>query len=107
VTPSLLSLFACSGPGAGDAIATNIRIGYVGAVFSGLLLIPVFHAYNYGHGRRWPFLWSFILLIIHPAWTVSAIGGDCGGMKFVSTCFFTILATVFFVLQRRYSRPRP
>lgn len=68
--------FACSGPGAGEAIAQSIEIGYTHAM-GGLLIISL-GLLALGP-RWWPIPALLVsLLVLHPAWTISAISGDCG-----------------------------
>ncbi len=86
--------FACSGPGAPHAIARNIEIGYThAAIAAGLLLASVVLFAGLTHYRIWSIL-SAAFVILHPAWTVSAIHGDCGEMKHDLSWVFTILAEV-------------
>ncbi len=79
-TSAVEAMFACSGPGAPAAIAESIRIGYAhAAVAGGLLLASLAVA---GFGRRWVVPAALLcLLALHPAWTVSALSGDCGFVK--------------------------
>lgn len=74
-------MFACSGPGAGAAIARSIEIGYTHAgVLAGLLMVSV--AVFARGPRRWDVpVVLLVLLLLHPAWTISAISGDCGFFK--------------------------
>jgi len=39
------------------------------------------------------------MLLIHPAWTVSAIHGDCGGMKIQTSVFFTAVYFGLIIFQ--------
>jgi hypothetical protein len=77
----LFSLLACSGPGAGRAIARSIEAGYERALmFAGICLLSI--GITLLSRRAWliPAGLCFMLLI-HPAWTVSATSGDCGMSK--------------------------
>jgi hypothetical protein len=92
------SLFACSGPGAGAAIAESIRIGYdqamlVGGLFMNSLAIAALT-------RQWIFPAIVLgLLAVHPAWTVSAISGDCGEFKRFASWAFTWTGVVVLTIQ--------
>ncbi|MEE3718124.1 hypothetical protein V2H45_15395 [Tumidithrix elongata RA019] len=74
-------ILACSGPGAMFAIQQSITIGYFCAVFGGVATIAI--AYNFLQTRRVRFTLPVagLLMLVHPAWTVSAIHGDCGYFK--------------------------
>jgi len=94
-----VELFACSGPGAGEAIAVSILIGYRHAALAavllglGLLLLTL-------SPKRWLFPAILgALLLLHPAWTVSAIHGDCGIMKRDASRVFTAVSSAALVLQ--------
>jgi hypothetical protein len=86
-----MELLACSGPGAGAAISRSIQLGYLHA--AGLVaLIAVAAVVPVALGARWrapkPLL---ILLLVHPAWTVSAVHGDCGHLKRAASWAVTVL----------------
>src|SRR5436190_10626359 len=92
-------LLACSGEGAGETIARNIQIGYSHAGIAGGLLVVagILLLFN----PKW---WLFpsiclALFLLHPAWTVSAIHGDCGFLKRDASWAFTALACATLVLQ--------
>jgi len=94
-----VELFACSGPGAGEAIAVSILIGYRHAALAavllglGLLLLAL-------SPKRWLFPAILgALLLLHPAWTVSAIHGDCGFMKRDASRVFTAVSCAALGLQ--------
>ncbi len=73
-------LLACSGPGAGAAIAESIAVGYTHAAVAGGLLLASLAVSAFT--RRWATPAVLVgLLVLHPAWTVSAISGDCGHLK--------------------------
>jgi len=102
---------ACSGPGAGAAIAFATQFGYWCAYLGGGLLILslLLSATRF---RSWvcPCILGFFLLI-HPAWTVSAAIGDCGELRkmtsslvsFIGGC--TITAQILIGLHRSAARP--
>ncbi|MDC3955257.1 hypothetical protein [Polyangium jinanense] len=70
--------FACSGPGAMEAILRAERLGWIlwGVtllVAVGSTLVPRLRAA--GFRKQWPLL---LLLVLHPGWWMSARSGDCG-----------------------------
>lgn len=71
-------VFACSDPEGFRLIEVHTRLSYLYAVASGVLLFVSLTVYALGP-RRWlvPAI-ALILLAAHPAWTISAIQGDCG-----------------------------
>ena len=79
-------ILACSGPGAGQAIARNIAIGYFFAVGTGLATVCYFWLRSWS-GGNWPAYLCALLLAFHPAWTISARRGDCGAVKVMGSLF--------------------
>lgn len=92
------ALLSCSGPGAGAAIAESIRIGQSHAsVAAGFVVVSLPVAVYSG---RWSVPVVLLgLLALHPAWTVSAISGDCGEMKRVTARVVTALGAVALAWQ--------
>lgn len=70
--------FACSGPGAGEAIVRNEGLGW--ALWAATLLIAgAFVATPRLRARGWRSSWPLVLLVLlHPGWWMSARSGDCG-----------------------------
>ncbi len=97
-------LLACSGPGAGRAIAWSIAIGFICFVYAAFVEVQLLFLYLCRSGKRWPVYWGFGLLVLHPAWTVSARHGDCGMMKEIASLVFSIVLTVFLVIQNYAAR---
>lgn len=102
-------IFACSGPGAAATIQQSITIGYFCAAIGGVITAAVgFDAWS---TRRWRFTLpvAAVMLLIHPAWTVSAIHGDCGFFKRDVSYFFTAayfaLMIYQYVLSKRAVEP--
>lgn len=96
MTPLIL---ACSGPGAMRLIQDNILYAQQHALVVGAIAILSIMLWLVI--RRWivlPFCVA-LLLILHPAWTVSAISGDCGFFKAGAAMFVTVLAGVCLLLQ--------
>lgn len=87
-------LFACSGPGAGAAIARSIEIGYAHAIVTGGLLVLSLGLLALGP-RWWPIPALLVsLLVMHLAWTINAISGDCGDFKRDASLVFTCVGGV-------------
>jgi hypothetical protein len=74
-------ILACSGPGAGRVIQESILIGYFCAGLAGLVTFAAICLQRFWGGPVWPFLVCAALLALHPAWSISAIHGDCGYFK--------------------------
>lgn len=102
-----LNILACSGPGAGQAIARNIALGYYFAAATGIIVIWLFRLRS-RTGRDRPAYWGVALFVLHPAWTISAIRGDCGSAKVTLSCVVILIVTAVLVLQllafRRYKK---
>src|SRR4051794_8339109 len=89
---AITSPFACSGPGAGEAIRASIAYGDRLALVSAVVLAA--SALLWARWRRSPG-WAAacgLLLLLHPAWTVIARIGDCGLSKRVAATMATGLA---------------
>ena len=103
-----MELLACSGPGAGAAISRSIQVSFLlaaglAALIAVAVVVPVVL------GRRWqapiPLL---ALLLVHPAWTGSAFGGDCGPLKLAVSWIATVLGCALAVWHvARVVQPRP
>lgn len=92
-------LLACSGPGAGAAIYLNTVYSQLLAAVTGLMLYASMRRWFKTKGRgTYPAVFAFLLLL-HPAWTVSAISGDCGHAKFETSVLVTIIGAVCLVAQ--------
>jgi hypothetical protein len=94
-----LSLFACSGDGAGAAIAKNIMVSEVLALVTavtGYVSLRLWAAS--GRPGMWPTVCG-VLFLIHPAWTVSAIHGDCGREKLFLSYIITGFAGAWVFAQ--------
>ncbi len=90
-----MEYFACSGPGAMQAIADSISTGYTHAAAMGALLVSSVALFALRrHGRPVVPAVLACLLLLHPAWTISAISGDCGSTKRYVSYVFTIVGCV-------------
>jgi hypothetical protein len=92
-------LFACSGPNAPAFIARSIEIGYLHALAISSLLVASLLLSLIVTGRWLPSIALSVLLILHPAWTVSAVHGDCGYFKRDASLAVTILGCCLVALQ--------
>ena len=90
VSASASCAWACSGPGAPEAIRQAERLGWTlwGAtllMLSGAVLVPRLRS----HG------WLLLLLaVVHPGWWMSARSGDCGRTLIGSSVLVTVLTPV-------------
>lgn len=105
-------LLACSGPGAGAAIRQNIVIANYCAAIGGVITIAV--VFDAWRTRRWGIALpiSVVMSLMHPAWTISALHGDCGFLKrnlsyFVSAIYFGLLVYQSFAAKRRPTSAPP
>lgn len=114
---SLLIIVACSGPGAATAIQQNITIGYFCAAIGAVITLAL--AYNAWRSQQFRFTLPIaaVLLLLHPAWTISAVHGDCGFFKrdasytFLGVYFvlmvYQYVATKRVIQQARHNEPPP
>ena len=85
--------YACSGPGAHRVIAENIAYSRWSALGVGLMLLPI--GYRYVRGGLWEAaLPHGVLLALHPAWTISAMHGDCGYLQAGASTVVLVLTCV-------------
>lgn len=98
-------ILACSGPGAMATIQKSITIGYFCAAFGAVVTLAL--AYDFVRARRVRFTLRVagLLMLVHPAWTVSATSGDCGFFKrevsYIFTAVFIGLLIYQYVVSRR------
>lgn len=76
-----LVLWACSGPGYLSIIYENIAIANYCAAIGGVTVAALLFDRLFHNQKGWALLIASGLLLIHPAWTVSATSGDCGFTK--------------------------
>ncbi|MDI1479339.1 hypothetical protein [Polyangium sp. y55x31] len=86
--------FACSGPGAMEAILRAERFGWIlwfvtALVAVGSTFVPRVRAA--GVRKQWPLL---LLLVLHPGWWMSARSGDCGRTLLASSVLAAALTLV-------------
>jgi hypothetical protein len=94
-----LAILACSGPGAFIAIRQNITIGYFAAAIGAVVVLAI--AYDALRTRRLRLTLpsAALMLLIHPAWTISAVHGDCGYSKRDASYFFTAVYLLLLFYQ--------
>jgi len=95
------SIVACSGPGAGQAIADSIAYANGQAIVALILTIATAGLWLVFRRQAlvWAFLASLVFLCIHPAWTVSAIHGDCGQFKVMAATFVSFVTGILLGVQ--------
>src|SRR5437588_147441 len=98
-------ILACSGPGAGAAIQQSIIIGYFCAAIGAVITLALaYDSWRMGYAR-FTLTVALLMLFLHPAWTISAIHGDCGFLKRDVSYFFTAiylgLMTYQYVVSKR------
>ena len=94
-------VFACSGPGAMEAINSNFWKSVLWTVPAIFFAIGAWRIYLQARGKVSLTLFIFCLvpLAIHPVWTESVMVGDCGYGKLADTIFFTVIIGVLLALQ--------
>ena len=80
-------LLACSGEHALEVIYVTIWTGFAHARGLGFLCV-VSACLALAPRRFMPPITLLCLLAIHPAWTISAIHGDCGQTKLIASWLF-------------------
>jgi hypothetical protein len=90
---------ACSGPGAARVIANNTLIGYIAAGFGTVIVLVIGYDWIRRNTSAVPLGISCAALLLHPAWTVSAIQGDCGYLKYYASLFFTGIFVALAIAQ--------
>jgi hypothetical protein len=82
-----------------EAIRVNIVTAQICAAIGGAITLAIL----YDCLRTWrlaiPLPASLLLLAMHPAWTVSAVHGDCGTVKQAASILFTLLFVVLLTWQ--------
>jgi hypothetical protein len=94
-----LTMFACSGPGGAEVTARNIAISIESLeVMGGLFGLSVIVFVVFTRRGLFPLL-MLGLLILHPACTVSARGGDCGHLQRDASQVFTGFGCIVIIWQ--------
>jgi hypothetical protein len=99
------SLFACSGDGAGSAIAANEMTSLTLAVITALIgYVSLRLWFDTRGSTTYPTICG-LLLFFHPAWSVSARSGDCGNGQFGLSVLATGVAVGCVLTQCRPGQP--
>jgi hypothetical protein len=96
-----LPVWACSGPGAREAIRWNTLAAlalFLAAVAA--TVFTVFRQRRLGRPRR-SAVWLFAPVLLHPGWWMSSMMGDCGITRFHGSVLMTgaVLVLCFFKLR--------
>jgi uncharacterized membrane protein len=75
-------------------IARNIEMAYTHAAVAGGLFMLSLGVFAIGSRRRAVPALLLCLLAVHPAWTISALSGDCGYLKRDASWGFTVLGSI-------------
>jgi hypothetical protein len=99
----------CSGPGEHRVIAENIAYSHWSALGVALGLLPI--GYRYVRSGLYGFAIGHCgLLVLHPAWWISAVSGDCGHTLHAASTFYLVVTAVAWgispIMARRYRVPR-
>jgi hypothetical protein len=93
-------IFACSGPHAIEFIGDNILTAYISAAFGFILVLGTVVFYFLRKNKGLPTIWfSVAVLVMHPAWTIGAVHGDCGILKASASKYATGVIGAGFLLQ--------
>lgn len=86
------------------AIHQAITFGYFCAMAGGVITLAL--AYDTIKAKHFRFTLpvAIVMLLIHPAWTVSANHGDCGGQKIQLSIFFTAIYLGLITFQHMTSK---
>lgn len=82
-----------------QVIADSIAKGKLLALIGGVLVAGVAIHALVTNSWYFPTWMSIGLMILHPAWTVSAVHGDCGWQKVVCSYVTTAVLVVLLVIQ--------
>jgi len=94
------SVLGCTAIAGGDPIGNSNRTAWTFGFISGLLVLTTIGLYFLRNRKgRLVTVLSSVLLLIHPAWTVSAWGGDCGNAKVNYSEWFTGFLALLTIYQ--------
>jgi len=101
---SWLAMLACKGPWAALSIEQSTMVGYYCAAAAGVVTVSLFREALRGYRLRWKLTLAVGLLIIHPAWTISAEIGDCGAFRLQTS---TVVTAIYLgMLIHQYFAPK-
>ena|ERR1700759_2564375 len=87
---SLPVMLACNGPWAALWMEQSTIVGYYCVAAGGVITLALAREALRGYRLGWKLAIATCLLVVHPAWTISADIGDCGAFRLDTS----ILATV-------------
>ncbi|MEZ5421512.1 MAG: hypothetical protein R2682_00280 [Pyrinomonadaceae bacterium] len=94
------SVLGCTAVPGSDPIGNNTRTALTLGVISILLLAVILFGWFFrGRKGRWTWIVSGIILLLHPAWTMSSVGGDCGIARAEYSKWFTGALALFALYQ--------
>ena len=82
-----------------DIIYNNIATAQQLAMIAGAIAILTVVVWAFTQCWGEVTLVAVVLLAVHPAWTVSAVHGDCGILKVNASVIVTVLTAICLVLQ--------
>jgi len=97
-------MLACKGPWAALSIEQSTIVGYYCAAAAGVITLALLRESLRGYqvGRK-PAI-ACCLLLLHPAWTISAEIGDCGAFRLETSVLVTFVYIALLIYQ--YVSPR-
>jgi hypothetical protein len=98
---SPIPAWACSGPGAAEAIRWNTLAALALFLAAGAATVfTVFRQRRLGRTRK-SAAWLFAPVVLHPGWWMSSLMGDCGMVRVHSSWVMTgaVLLLCFFKLR--------
>jgi hypothetical protein len=90
-------MLACKGPWAALSIEQSTIVGYYCAAAASVITLALFRGAVRGYRLWWKLTIAVGLLIIHPAWTISATIGDCGALRLETSIVITAIYLGFLV----------
>lgn len=81
------------------AIQVAITFGYFCSAAGGVITLALAYDAMRMKRIRLTLPAAVLILVLHPAWTVSATSGDCGHFKIESSIFFTAVFLSLMIFQ--------
>jgi hypothetical protein len=103
VSSCALPAWACSGPGAADAIAraTLVAVAAIATSLGVTIALGVLARRRGGKRRTQLFAVGLLALLIHPGVWMSATSGDCGAAVMLVAPIYALLHVGLVLLSRR------
>ena len=102
---NLQIMFACKEPWAALSIEQSTLVGYYCAAAAAVITLALFREALRGYRLWWKLIVAVGLLVVHPAWTISAGIGDCGAFRLQTSTFVT--AIYLGLLLHQYFAAKP